>query len=107
MGQGENKGLGRGCCTLRGVWGNFRTLGREGKGWRLCSPAGFWGGTGGVAPQRCPHWGRGWGGQGSQEDPPPHRCCLPSEDPPIPMEAAAKFLNHIGGCHPQTLPGMR
>lgn len=46
------------------------------------------------------------GGEGSQEDP-PHLCCLPSEDPPIPMEAAAKFLNHIGGCHPQTLPGMR
>lgn len=93
--------MGEGLLHFEGGLGELQDIGEGGKGWRL-----FWGGTGGVAPQRCPHWGGGWGGQGSQEDP-PHRCCLPSEDPPIPMEAAAKFLNHIGGCHPQTLPGMR
>lgn len=102
MGQGENKGWGRGCCTLRGVWGNCRTLGREGRG------GGCSGGALGVLlPSAALTGVEVGGGRALKRTPPPHRCCLPSEDPPIPMEAAAKFLNHIGGCHPQTLPGMR
>lgn len=51
-----------------------------------------------------PGWrlGGGRGGGGRLSGGPPQHCCLPSEDS-IPMQAAAKFLNRIGGCQPLSL----
>lgn len=62
--------------------------------WGCCSPA-------------LPSLGWRLGGGRALRRTPPIAAVSHQKTPPIPMEAAAKFLNHIGGCHPQTVPGMR
>lgn len=79
MGQGENKGWGRGCCTLRGVWGNCRTLGREGRG------GGCSGGALGVLlPSAALTGVEVGGGRALKRTPPPIAAVSHQKTPPSP-----------------------